>query len=135
CFVRRRRFHPAIVDSEFLKVGENRQRKLAGPAVAPQLVGGGGIVLDVDRRFLGFEKELLGAADPKTVVGGFGHPADFDCVFVNDILIGFGIALDIVHVPAEAFEERIDEFLAQLGFVVMAGFVGLGIVLETLDKF
>jgi hypothetical protein len=35
------RFDAAIVDSELLEVGEDRQREFAGPGVAAQRIGGG----------------------------------------------------------------------------------------------
>ena len=78
------------------------------PGVAPELICGRGIILDVDGGLLGFEKEFSGAADPETIIGGFGHAADLDGILVDDILVGFGVALDVVHVPAETFEERIN---------------------------
>ena len=38
-----------------------------------------------------------------------------------------GVAVAVVHIPAEGFKERVEEFLAQLGFVVLAGAVGFAV--------
>ena len=35
---------------------------------------------------------------------------------------------------AELFEEGVEEFAAELGFVVLAGFVGVEVALETFDE-
>ena len=53
---------------------------------------------------------------------------------MDDVLVGFGVALFVVHVPAEGFEERVEEFLAKLCFVVMTGAVGRQVVFEALDE-
>jgi hypothetical protein len=45
------------------------------------------------------------------------------------------IAGRVVHVPAKRFEEGIEEFAAELGFVVLAGFVGVELLLETGGEF
>ena len=53
---------------------------------------------------------------------------------MDDVLVGFGVALLVINVPAERFEERIEEFAAELRFVVLAGLVGLEVLLEAVDK-
>lgn len=125
------RLDAAIVNGEFLEVGKDAERELGGPGVAAELEGGLGLVLDDDGRFFGFEKEFAGAADAKAVVRRFGGFADFDGVFVNDVFIGFGVTGVVIDIPAEGFEEGIKEFAAELGFVVVAGFVGIELLLET----
>ena len=53
---------------------------------------------------------------------------------MDDVFIGFGMALGVIHVPAERFEERIEKFLAKLGLVIAAGFVGIEILFELGDE-
>ena len=55
-------------------------------------------------------------------------------VFVDDVFVGFGVASGVVDVPAEGFEEGVEEFAADLGFVVLAGFVGVEVALEAFDE-
>ena len=107
-----------VVHGELLEVGQDRQRQLAGPGVTAKLVRGLLIPAQPHGRLLGLHEELAGPADAKAVVGGFGGPADLDGVFVNDVLVGLGQALFVVHIPAERHEQRIDELVADLGFVV-----------------
>ena len=38
------------------------------------------------------------------------------------------------HIPAESFEERVEELLAELGFVVATGAVELARVAEAIDE-
>ena len=108
----------AVVDGEFLEVGEDGERQLGRPGVAAQLEGGAYVVAHVDRGLLGFEKELPPAADAEAVVRGLGRAADLDRVFVDDVLVGFGVALLVVDVPAEGLEEWVEKLVAELSFVV-----------------
>ena len=124
----------AVVDRELLEVGEDAEREFGGPGVAAELEGGAGVVLDVNGGLLGFEEELARAADAEAVVRGFGGLADFDGVFVDDVLVGLGVALLVVHVPAEGFEERVEELAAELGFVVVGRAVGVAVAVEPLDQ-
>ena len=64
----------------------------------------------------------------------FGGAADFDGVFVDNVFVGFGIALTIVHVPAERFEHGVDKLAADLGFVVLAGEVCVAVSVEPVDE-
>lgn len=126
-----------VVDGEFFEVGEDGDGELGGPGVASELVGGGGVAFDVDGGFFGFEEELTGAADAEAVVGGFGSAAgagDFDGVFVDDVFVGVGVAGGVGHVPAECGEEGVEEFAAELGFVVIGGGVGVGVAGEAIDE-
>ena len=91
-------------------------------------------LLDVNGRFLGFEEKLARAADAKTVIRRFRRAAHADGVLVNDVFVGFGVALLVVNVPAQRLEERIKEFAAQLGFVVLAGFVSVELLFEACDQ-
>ena len=96
-----------------------RQRQLGRPGVAAELVGGAGVVLDVDGGLLGLDEELARAADAEAVVGGLGRAADLDGVLVDDVLVGLGVALRVVDVPAEGLEEGVEELAAELGLVVV----------------
>ena len=77
--------------------------------------------LDVNGGALGFDKELAGAADA-------------DRVLMDHVLVGFGVAVLVVHVPAECLEERVNELAAELGLVVLARAAGVAVALEALDK-
>jgi hypothetical protein len=81
-----------------------------------------------------FQEELARAADAEAVIGGLGSAADLDLVFVDDILVGFGIALAVVHIPAEGLEHGVDEFLAELGLVVVWRGVGVGMFSEAVNE-
>ena len=70
---------------------------------------------------LGLDEELARAADAEAVVGRLGGAADLDGVLVDHVLVGFGVALLVVDVPAEGLEEGVDELAAELGLVVLAG--------------
>lgn len=113
---------------------EDAQGKLGGPGVAAELVGRADVVLDVHGGALGFEKEFARATDAEAVVGGLGGLADLDGILMNDVLVGLGVALLVVDVPSKGLEERVKKFAAQLGFVVLGGFVGVAIALEPLDQ-
>jgi len=53
---------------------------------------------------------------------------------MNDVFVSFGQALDVVHVPAQGFEEGVEKFAAELGFVVLPGFIGIEMLLELIDQ-
>lgn len=53
---------------------------------------------------------------------------------MDDVFVGFGITGLVVDVPAEGFEEGVEVFAAELGFVVLAGFVSFDMEIETLDE-
>ena len=73
----------------------------------------------VERRLFCFEKEFANSADAEAVVGGLGSAADFYGIFVNDILVGLGVASYVRYVPAESFEKWVDEFSAKLGLIIL----------------
>ncbi len=123
-----------VVNGELFEVGDDRQGQLGAPGIAAKLIGGAGVVLDGDRGLLGLDEELADAADAKAVVRGLGRAADLDGVFVDDVLVGFGVACLVVDVSAECVEERVDELAADLGFVVGLLLVGLGVLGEALDE-
>jgi hypothetical protein len=127
-------FDAAIIDGEFFEIAEDAEREFRGPGVAAELKGWGGFRLDPDGGLFGFEKEFARAADAEAVVGSFGGFADFDGVLVDDVFVGFGVALFVIDVPAERFEERVKKFAAELCFVVLTGFVGVELLFETGDE-
>ena len=55
-------------------------------------------------------------------------------VFVDDVLVGFGVAAGVVDVPAEGEEEGVEELAAELGFVEGGGVVGIAVALEGVDE-
>ena len=97
------------------------------PGVTAQLVGGVDVVLDVDGGFLGFDVELALATDLEGVIGGFGGAFDLEGVLDDHLAVFGGEVVFVVHVPAEGFKERVEELLAQLGFVVFTGAVGFAV--------
>jgi len=127
------RLDAAVVNGEFFKVGHDGKRQFGRPGVTSYLKGGGGRVLEVDGWFLGFDKEFALSADAKGIVGRFGDAADFDGVFVDDILVGFGMSCRIVDIPAQCFKEGIDEFAANLRFVIPVGFIGFNVAFESFN--
>ena len=128
------RFEPAVVHGEFLEVAEHAEREFGGPGVAAELERGTDVVLDINRRPLCLQEEFAGAADAEGVIGRFGGLADFDGVLVDDVFVRLRVALLIVHVPAERLEERVEEFAAELRFVVVRRAVGFAIAVEPLDQ-
>src|SRR5439155_25415664 len=129
------RFDAAVIHGELLEVAEDAQGQLGRPGVAAKLEGGADIVLDVHGGLFGFEKEFARASDAKAVIGRFGGFADLDGVLVDDVLVGLGVTLLVVDVPAEGLEEGIEEFAAELGFVVLRRAVGILVALEALSQF
>jgi len=75
----------------------------------------------------------MDSGEAKAVIRGLGGAADFDRVFVNNILVRLGVALFVVDVPVEGFEQGVDEFAPDLGFVVRL-LIGVAVQLEALDQ-
>jgi len=63
--------------------------------------------VNIHGRFFCFDEKLAGAADPKTVIGGLGESTHFNGILVNNVFIGIGIALLVIHIPAQRLEERV----------------------------
>ena len=115
----------AIVNGELLEIGEDAEGEFHRPRIAAELKGGLGIVLEGDGGLLGLDEKLAVAADAEGVVGSLGLAADFEGVLVDDLLVGFGVALGVGDIPTEGGEERVDELLANLGlFEFRGGVVG-----------
>jgi len=53
---------------------------------------------------------------------------------VDHVLVDFGVAFGVGDVPAKRGEEGVDEFTADLGFVVAAGAIGVEIPAEAVDE-
>ena len=51
---------------------------------------------------------------------GLGRAADFYDIFVDNVLVGFGVSGLVVDVPSEGLEERVDKLVADLGFAISA---------------
>lgn len=84
--------------------------------------------------FLASNEELAHAPDTERVVGRLGEPAHLHRVLVDHVLVRFGVALLVVHVPAERLEERVQELTPELGLVVTAGAVRLPVPVESFDE-
>jgi len=86
-------------------------------------------------RFLtSLEEKLSDTANAEAVVRRFGVAADLYGVFVDDFFICLCITLSIIYIPAEGFKEGVDEFYAELGFVVGRVSIGFDILLEALNE-
>jgi hypothetical protein len=94
------------------------------------LIGRARLILDIGGRLLGLQEELARAADAEAVVRGFGIASDCNGIFVDDILVGFGVAGSVGHIPPQGIEEGIEKFSSELGFVVTLRFIVLEIALE-----
>ena len=129
------RFDPAVVNREGFKISQNAQGQLGAPAIAPQLVGRVDVFGNIDRGLFGFQEKLARPADAEAVIRGLGDAADLDGVLVDDVLVGFGIAVFVGDVPAQGLEKGVDELPAHLGFVVGAFFVGVQVVVKGVDQF
>src|ERR1019366_161226 len=112
------RADPTIVDGKFLKIRQDTERKFRRPPISPELKRWLAGVLNVDSRFFCLNKEFAGLPNPKAVIRRFRRPPDFDGIFMDDILVRLGIALPIVHVPAETSEEWVQEFLSEASLVI-----------------
>jgi len=53
---------------------------------------------------------------------------------VDDVLVGLGVACGVVDVPAQGHEQRIEEFVAELGFVVGRSAVGVAVAVEGIEE-
>ena len=124
----------AIVDRQLFEISQDRERQMGVPGVTAQLVSWVDVVTDVDRRFFGFDEEFAGGADAESVVGGFERALVLEGVFVDDLAVLGGEVGAIVHIPTEGFKKRVEEFLAELGFVVATGAVELTRVAEAVDE-
>ena len=111
----------AIVDAQLLEVGQDGEGHLCAPAVAAQLIGRAGVGVDIDTAFLGLGVKLGQGADAESVIRGFLLPFDLQTVFGNNFAVlqrGHG---RVAHVPAQGFEKRIDQTLADMGFLDAKG--------------
>jgi len=115
-----RRAQAGVVDGELLEVGQHAEGQLGRPGVAAQLEGGLAVDGQVDGRLLGLDEEAAAAVEVEAVVGGLGLAGDGDLVLVLD----FGAAVAVVHIPAQGGEEGVDELDADFGLVVRAALEG-----------
>ena len=101
CFVAIVRLDPAVVDGEFLEIGKDGQGEFGGPGVAAELIGRADVFGDVDGRFFRFDEEFAASSDSEAVIRGLGGASYFDDIFMDDILVRFGISCRVVHVPTQ----------------------------------
>lgn len=80
--------------------------------------------------FLALKKEFASATDSKAVVRRFGEAADLERISVDYVFVSVGVSRVIINVPAEGFDERVQELTAKLGFVVPTGIIVLQMVRE-----
>src|SRR5450756_3106255 len=83
-----------------------------------QLIGGAGVVAQIDRRFLGFYEEPADTTDAEAVVRRFGAALDADLVLADDLTVLLGIAVSVGDVPAQQLKQRIDEVSACVGLII-----------------
>jgi len=79
--------------------------------------------------------KFSGTANAETVIWCFHCTTNLYGVFVDDILVGLGVSLLIVHIPAQGFEKRVNKFPPKLGFVVLPGLISLAISVKPVDEF
>ncbi|HPY30598.1 MAG TPA: hypothetical protein PLT00_09980 [Verrucomicrobiota bacterium] len=125
---------PTVINRKFLKIRQDAERQFGGPRVAAELIGRRRFVLDGDGGFLGFEKKFPRAADAETVIRRLERAGDADLILVDDVLVCLRETLDIINVPAERLEEGVEELPANLGLVILAGLVGIELLLEAGDQ-
>ena len=53
---------------------------------------------------------------------------------MDDVFVRLGVAGRVVDIPAEGFEQGIDELAANLGFIVVAASVCIGVIGETFGQ-
>jgi len=85
--------------------------------------------------FLRFEEKLTGTADREAVVWRLSRATDLHRVFVDNILVGFGITGGVVHIPAQSLEQRVEKLNAGFGFVEVLVLVSFAVALEPLHQF
>src|SRR5215211_3811536 len=117
------RLEAAVVDGELLEVRQNRERQPRRPGVAPELDRRGHVARDVNRGLLRLQEEAALSPGVEAVVRGFRPAPDLHPVLVDDLPVGLGEALSVLHVPAEKAEERVDEVYARLRLVEPGGAV------------
>src|SRR5450756_759632 len=99
-----------------------------------QLIGGAGVVAQIDRRFLGFYEELADTTDAEAVVRRFGAALDADLVLADDLAVLLGIAVSVGDVPAQQLKQGIDEVGTCVGFIIRDTLVLLQVFLEAVDQ-
>ena len=106
---------------------------LGAPSVAAKLVGRGGIGDDVDAALLGFGVKLRQRADAEGVIGGLLLAFHVQAVFENRLRsIAGRPSPAVADVPAQGLEERVDQVLADVGFLDAGGKERLSIGREVL---
>src|SRR5437870_248379 len=127
-------FDATIVNGKLFEICEDAERKFGRPSVTTQLVGWMRVGLDIDGWLLRLQKEFPRTTDSKAIIRGFGRPADFDRVFMNDVFVRFRVAADVFHVPTQRFEHGVDKFLTKLRFVILARLVGFSLLFEAVNQ-
>jgi hypothetical protein len=83
--------------------------------------------------FFGLHKKLADTADTETIVRGLDLALDLNPVFPYHITVLFGISVFVVNVPAQEFEEFVDEIGPGLGLIVMFSLILFDIVFKKID--
>jgi len=123
---------PAPRNRSGWRAADGRSRRVTG--VAAQLIGRVDVVADVHARFFGFDEEFARGADAESVIRRFDRALIFNGVFVDHLAVLRGEVGAVVHIPAERLEEGIEEFLAELGFVIMPGAIERPRVAEAVNE-
>ncbi len=128
------RHDAAIIDREFLKVGENADRQFRAPAVAPQLVRRMNAVFDADGRLFRLHEKLRRFVNQKAIIRRFHGVLNRDFGLVNHLFLRFRPPLRIIHVPAERVKKRVNKLPPRLSFIIRAIFIIRKILPESFDK-
>ncbi|MFZ0818994.1 MAG: hypothetical protein WAM91_02925 [Candidatus Acidiferrales bacterium] len=107
--------HCAIVNREFFKIGENRDREFGAPSVPAKLKRWGGVGTNIYAALFGFGIKLRHRADTECVVWSFLLSLNIQAIFGNHFAILRRDHRRVANVPAESFKERVDQGLADVG--------------------
>ena len=84
--------------------------------------------------FWGLHEELAPTPDPEGVIRGLGCPFHLQRIFVDEVLVGFGVAPFVMYTPPQCLKEWIQELAPQLRLVVLAGALGSAVFLEAFHQ-
>ena len=107
----------AIVSSQLFKIGEDGQSQFAAESIAAKLERGRRVRSDVDGALLGFDEKLPQGADAEGVIRVFLVPFHLQAVFWTHLPVLRRSHRPISDVPSEGLKQRVDQRLANVGFV------------------
>ncbi len=82
------------------------------------MIGRFPVLVDVDARLLCLDIELRLSPNTKCIIGRLYGAVDTQSVLDHYFAVGPGPSFDVLHIPFESFEKRIEEVLPELSLVV-----------------